>query len=138
MYAYLDRPVATLSNGDRVLLGAMRRWALAATLGRDPVAAVGARDTVLVATETAACVDALMNAIDCGSTNPIALQRPCHDRVEECEAVLLAIGALVRDGRPVAAERALATMFDPAAAARIAALLADAQARIAAAIGTRG
>lgn len=134
MYAYLDRSVATLAREERLLLGGMRRWALAATLGRDPLSAVGGGDAVLVATDAAAFVDQLMSAIDCGSADPIELQRPCHDQVEECEAVLLGIAALVRDGSRGAAERALATMFDAAAAGRIAALFASAQAGIAAVV----
>ena len=41
MYAYLDRPIATLDNGSKILVWAMRQWTAAVEKRSCPVAALG-------------------------------------------------------------------------------------------------
>ena len=41
MYAYLDRPIATLDEGGKILVWAMRQWMAAISKRSCPVAALG-------------------------------------------------------------------------------------------------
>ncbi|MFD1952037.1 hypothetical protein ACFSGX_14785 [Sphingomonas arantia] len=116
MYAYLDRPVAALSTADRVLLDAMRNWALAATLGRDRAANAAARLPESARVGATDALHAAMTLLDGADAAPIAFQRPCHARVEEDEAVLLGIAALVPEN-PAAATAALALLVPRSTAA---------------------
>ena len=128
VYAYLDQPVDTLVPADRLLLDGLRCWALARALGRDTLEAITARAPALIA--SAESLDDAMTLLDDAGTTPLTLQRPCHDSVEEDEAVLLAIAALAQDGDVAAASTALSHLADPAAAKPIALLLADAARRL--------
>jgi len=113
VYALIDRPVATLDPDTRLLLGAMRAWVHALTLAGDPTGAM-ARGTGLDARQAA--FDRAMRALDQGSTDTLTFQRPCHPNVEEDEAVVLGLWALVADDRIGAATAAARTLLSPAAA----------------------
>lgn len=116
VYDFLDRPVADLPAREHRLLAAMRGWVHALTLGADPSgAALAAFDAVPLA---AAPFDRLMRALDAGSAEPMTFQRPCHDTVEDVEAVLLALWARAADRAAVTA--ALALLVDAQAAATMA------------------
>ncbi len=134
MYAYLDRPVADLPAGERLFLDAMRGWAFARTMGRDARATLAARLPLLGRSGALDPIDAAMTALDGGSDDVLAFQRPCHDTVDEIEAVLLAIVRQAGDGRVAHAAAALSHIVDARAADRIAILLADAARRAAPAL----
>jgi len=107
MYAYLDRPVADLEPVDRLLLDGLRHWALAHTLGGDPSSALRRRLPMLAAAGALTPLDAAMATLDRGGTDALEIQRPCFDRVEEAEAVLLAVTAMAHAGGRDSAEAAL-------------------------------
>lgn len=130
MYAYLDQPVDALDAADRLMLDGLRTWALARSLGRDTLGAVTARAPALNMTGAAESLDDAMTLLDDAGTGPLELQRPCHDRVEEDEAVLLAIADLARAGDLPAAAGALGHIAAAEAAKPIALLLADAGRRL--------
>jgi hypothetical protein len=76
-----------------------------------------------------------MRALDRGSTDAIAFQRPCHVDVDDMEAVLLAIWRQVGCGAGATARATLRLLIDAPAAdavatamARVATLLARAPA----------
>ena len=126
MYAFLDRPIADLPAHDRLILDAVRAWALAHTLGRDPALTLAARLPELAETGAAEAIDQAMTALDQGSEAPLTIQRPCHDAVEEDEAMLLAIAALARADRLPDAQASLALVVKNDAARRITLALAEA------------
>lgn len=130
MYAYLDQPVDALTAADRLMLDGLRTWALARSLGRDTLGAVAARAPALNMTGAAESLDDAMTLLDDAGTGPLELQRPCHDVVEEDEAVLLAITDLARAGDLPAAAGALSHIAAAEAAKPIALLLADAGRRL--------
>lgn len=125
MYAYLDRPLADLAADDRLLLDAVRCWALSRTLGGDPAAALSRRMPILDEAGALRPLDRLMAAIDRDGSDAIEIQRPCFDSVEEVEAVLLAVADLARDRRLDEAAAALALLVRPATADLVAPLLAE-------------
>ena len=131
MYAYLDQPVAALSGADRLLLDGLRSWALARALGRDALGAISARAVPLGETGAAESLDEAMTLLDEAGTGPLTLQRPCHDVVDDDEAVLLAIAALARAGEIAAAVASLRHLAAHEAAKPIVLLLADAGRRLA-------
>lgn len=130
MYAYLDQPVDVLAPADRLLLDGLRCWALARALGRDTLGAVTARAPALNETGAAESLDDAMVLLDEAGTGPLELQRPCHDHVEEDEAILLAIAALARDGEIGLAQNAIGHLAAHEAAKPIALLLSDAARRL--------
>lgn len=123
MYSFLDQPIAALPVADRLLMDGLRNWALARALGRDTLAAIAARAPD---TDAAALLDEAMGLIDDSGTAPLMLQRPCHNVVEEDEAVLLGIVRLAGSGEMARAATALGHLVRPEAAMPIALLLADA------------
>jgi hypothetical protein len=114
LYDLIDRPVADLPTLDARMLAATRAWVHRLTMaGTADVAAAdslgaGGRD-----------LDAALRALDAGSTEVIAFERPCAPAVSETEAVWLSIARLVRADRLVAARAALEGMADPASARTI-------------------
>jgi hypothetical protein len=114
MYDLLDRPVADLPAFERGLLDRTRRWVHALTLaGAAPTAPQGEE-----------AFDAVMRALDAGSSETLVFQRPCHATVEETEAVVIGLWRLVRADRLVAAQSAAGAMLDAAnARAMIAAMV---------------
>lgn len=101
MYDLVDRAVAELDGVDRRMLEATRRWVHALTAG----AAAHGGD-----------FDEAMRALNRGSADVLPIERPCHARVGETEAVLLSLWRLVREGRDVAAQAAAAMIVDAASA----------------------
>lgn len=130
MYQYLDRPVADLSVADRCLLDGVRNWALARALGRDTLGAMVARPTPLGGSGAAETLDDAMLLIDEAGTTPLMLQRPCHDTVEEDEAVLLAIAERARTEALEDAVASLRHLVREEAAKPVAFLLGDAARRL--------
>lgn len=103
MYDLLDRPVADLPAFEGGVLTATRRWVHALTLAGQAPAPVEASDEAF---------DAVMRALDAGSTGTLVFQRPCHSTVEETEAVLLGLWRLVRADRIAAARAAAGGLVD--------------------------
>ena len=130
MYQYLDRPVADLSVADRCLLDGVRSWALARALGRDTLGAMTARPTPLAGSGAAETLDDAMLLLDEAGTTPLMLQRPCHDTVEEDEAVLLAIAERARTEALEDAVASLRHLVRDEAAKPVALLLGDAARRL--------
>lgn len=130
MYSYLDRPVASLNTADRLLLDGLRSWALARALGRNALAAVAARSSLFAETAAAETIDDAMALLDDAGTTPLTIQRPCHETVEDDEAVLLAIAVRARNGGVTGAAAALRQIVRADAATAIALLLADASRRL--------
>lgn len=113
MYALIDRPIASLDVQTRSLLDAMRAWVHALTLAGDPGLATARGFTA----PGHAAFDRAMRALDAGSTDTLTFQRPCHPVVEEDEAVVLGIWALVRADRIAQAGAAARALIAPDAAA---------------------
>jgi hypothetical protein len=106
VYDLIDRPIADLPAADASLLRATRAWVHQLTMA-------GAADA-----ETAGgdALDGALRALDAGSTEVIAFERPCAALVSETEAVWLGIGRLVRADRLAPARTAIETMADAATA----------------------
>jgi hypothetical protein len=98
MYDLLDRPIDTLADTDRQLLGAMRAWVHALSLAGEPAAAVAGRFE-----DGGTAFDAAMRVLDADSVGTLTFQRPCHATVEETEAVILGLWRLVSADRLPAA-----------------------------------
>jgi thioredoxin-like negative regulator of GroEL len=130
MYEFLDRPVTQLPRRERLLLDGVRAWAFARTLGGEPEGSLRRRLPQLAETGAAQALHGAMLALDAGSSDALEIQRPCHDTVEEAEAVLLAAAALARDGRVAAAAAVLAAMVVPPCADRAALMFAEAHRRL--------
>ena len=132
MYDLLDRPVAELPATDRSLLAAMRGWVHALTLGGDPADAAARALPVGpgAAAETVAAFDRAMRALDRGC--------PGHDRVDDAEAVLLAIWRQVRGAGTGQAETTLRLLVDAPAAAEAVSAMAEVSALLAPAPAVRG
>lgn len=111
MYAFLDRNIDDLAGADRHLLDAMRAWVHALTLAVEPAAAVAPRFA-----DGGSRFDAAMRVLERGSTGTITFQRPCHSTVEEDEAVVLGLWALVRGDRLGAALATAGALVDDAGA----------------------
>jgi hypothetical protein len=111
MYDLMDRKVAELRQGDRLMLDAMRAWVHTLTLAGEPKRAVAGRFI-----DGGSSFDAAMTILDRRSADTLAFQRPCHPRVEEIEAVLLGLWRLVLDGREQEATATAAMLIDSEAA----------------------
>lgn len=111
MYDVIDRPVDQLAAAERATLMAIRRW-------------VHAFSTVGAAADTADDpFAAAMAMLDQGSSDDLAIGRPCQPIVGESEAVLLGLWRLVRTGNVPAAGRLAAMIVDaPRAAPLVAAI----------------
>jgi len=116
VYALIDRPVSSLDPDTRFLLDAMRAWVHALTLAGDPEGAVAGGFAGPGAGTRQAAFDRAMRALDQGSTDTLTFQRPCHPTVEEDEAVVLGLWALVQGDRIGAATAAARALLSPAAA----------------------
>ena len=110
MYDLLDRPVTMLHPFEGRILDATRRWVhalvmrgTAADTGRDPFSRV-------------------MDMLDRGSRDDLAISRPCAPLVAEAEAVLLGLWRLVRDGRLDGARATAALIVGGGADALVAAM----------------
>lgn len=129
MYTYFDRPVISLDAAERLFLDAFRAWAFARQWQRDPIETLGQRIPLLRDSNALDLIDAIMTALD-GSDTALALRRPCHETVDDDEAILLAVCRLTRDGRALAASATLARLVDQPAADRVALLLTEAWSRV--------
>lgn len=91
MYAYIDRPVASISNNGRFLLWAMRSWANAIECHFCPLVALSAGFVGVRALPTLPDFHMALTLINKDGLAPIALApiNCCH--VVEHEAVLLAL-----------------------------------------------
>ncbi len=98
VYLYVDRTVAHLSEGERMLILAMRDWVAAASRGRCPVDAITPR---MLAHRLVGALEPfhfLMATLARHGRSRFEFGCPCHGVVSEGEAVLL--GALLADPVP--------------------------------------
>lgn len=139
MYDLLDSPVADLPATDRFLLDATRGWVQALTLAARPEAAVtGGFARLGIGGDGVAAFDRVMRALDRGSRDTLAFQRPCHATVEETEAVVLSLWRQVRAGERAAAAATARLLVDEVSAAIVTGGMAMVSAAVRAATPARG
>ena len=108
MYAYLDRPIATLDNGGKILVWAMRQWTAAVEKRSCPVAALGKplADKGLMA--ALAPFHRMMGLLATHARQELPFSAFCAPLVAEGEALVL---SLIADGRGAHAHRVSTTLF---------------------------
>lgn len=108
MYAYLDRPIATLDNGSKILVWAMRQWTAAVEKRNCPVAALGKSlaDRGLMA--ALAPFHRTMALLATHARQELPFSSFCAPLVAEGEALVL---TLIADGRGARAHTVGTTLF---------------------------
>ena len=108
MYAYLDRPIATLDQGSKILIWAMRQWTATVEKRGCPVAALGKSlaDRGLIA--ALAPFHRMMGLLATHARQDLPFTTFCAPLVSEGEALVL---ALVADGRGPRAHTVGTTLF---------------------------
>lgn len=91
MYAYVDRPVASLNPGSRFLLMSMRRWVMALASKRCAPSAIGAAFGAHDLLPALPSFHELMSILNHHARQNIRFAPGCCPRVSEDEAVLLAL-----------------------------------------------
>lgn len=113
MYDVIDRPVDRLGRFERTTLAAIRRWVHALTLAGPASASGGDR------------FGEAMRLIDRGTSEDLAIGRPCQPTVGESEAVLIALWRLVGAGDSGALGTAAMLVDEQDAAPLVAAIRAS-------------
>ena len=91
MYAYVDRPVESLSNNGRFLLWAMRGWTHAATVGRCPPQAIRCGFAGVGALGALPDFHVAMALLASDAVDTIELAPLACGRIAEGEAILLGL-----------------------------------------------
>lgn len=114
MYAFVDRPVATLSPSEAFLLAAMRRWAAAHRARRCPSAALMAPFAEAGAHAALRHFNMAMMLLVHDGRHPLSFGSPACCRVGDDEAVLLALWRDLAAGRTAAVDATLALLVSSA------------------------
>ena len=91
MYSYLDRPIASLDEGGKVLVWAMRRWVVAVEKRTCPVAALGMALSERGLMPALAPFHRVMGLLATHARQDLPFSPFCSPHVSEGEAVLLAV-----------------------------------------------
>ena len=108
MYAYLDRPIATLDEGSRILIWAVRRWVAAVERRTCPVAALGSALADRGLVPALVPFHRVMGLLATHARQDLPFANFSNPLVSEGEAVLL---AMVSDCRGPRAHRLVTTLF---------------------------
>ena len=119
MYEFVDRPVARLCRGSRFALWAMRLWTNAARRDLCPRGAVAELFAKAGAAAALADFDEAMAVLRRAPGVPIAFAPLGDRRIAEGEAVLLALWAMLGQGKDDLALATLRLMIPAAAAHRL-------------------
>lgn len=99
MYRYLDRPLTNLSDGERVLVWAMRRWLDARRAGECPAQSIGAVFSTRQVLAGLAPFQQVMTLLDRQGRQTLVFAPLRCRRVSEGEAVLLTlVGGVLATG----------------------------------------
>ncbi|OCC23005.1 hypothetical protein MB02_13810 [Croceicoccus estronivorus] len=99
MYAYLDRPIASLDEGGKVLVWAMRRWVAAVEARMCPVAALGGALAERGLVPALAPFHRMMGLLSTHARQDLPFAPFCCPDVAEGEALVLAILSQIRGPR---------------------------------------
>lgn len=91
MYRFLDREIESLSEGERLILRALRDWSVARHLDRCPVDAVTLRFLSHRLIGGLEPFHAILELLARHGRQRIEIGCPCHRQVTEGEAMLLAL-----------------------------------------------
>lgn len=91
MYAFLDRPIISLSGSRHFLIVSARVWALAVAFRRCAFAALSPRFGRVALIETLPHFHRLMVALNAGGLRRMELGPPCRETIDEDEAMLLGL-----------------------------------------------
>ncbi|SNS05204.1 hypothetical protein SAMN06295912_10145 [Sphingomonas laterariae] len=119
MYAFVDRPVTDLGNGDRFALWAMRAWVYALGEGRCPARALGPAFAQMGVSDALADFHATMAILNRQPREKLALAPLGDHHIAEDEAILLALWAAAATGEKIGLQGTLKLMVDVCCAATI-------------------
>ncbi|MXO65006.1 hypothetical protein [Altericroceibacterium endophyticum] len=97
MYNYLDREIAALNAGGRLLVCVMREWVNAAQQHRCPVGAVNSAFHELGVAEAAMPFHRIMAMLAVHGSRQLGFAPPCGGRIAEGEAIILSFIAQQAD-----------------------------------------
>ena len=112
MYDYIDRPLASLEDGPRFLVWAMRHWVQTMDQRRCPACAIGPAFVKWRMMPGRAPFQAMMTALNMHGLRNICFAPVCCDHVCEDEAMLLGLIVGVRHRTPEKMAEALALIVD--------------------------
>ncbi|GAN53325.1 hypothetical protein [Tanticharoenia sakaeratensis] len=103
MYDLIDRPVRDLPPFERTVLLATRRWTHALSLAGSAPLHIGG-----------SAFSDVMTRLHDASRMTLVIRAPCHDAVDDAEAIIVNLWRLVRDGHTMQARRIAADLIGDA------------------------